>query len=90
MELSPDPLSPPEPAGEATAPVPSDEVAYLLYLRTRSDEQLEGMLRAIQRRLGTRAERDDDLLAVQHIAHQLNNLRTCRDLADELGKLGSA
>jgi hypothetical protein len=89
MEFLSESSSQPEPARQPARTVTAEEALHL-YLRSKPKPELEAMLRCVQLRLGTAAERHDDMVTAQAIAHQLNNLRTCEELGDEVAKLGSA
>ena len=86
MEFSSDPSSQPEPAREPVRPAHAEE-AFHRFLRGRDKTELEAMLRCVQLRLGTPAERAEDMENAQAIAHQLNNLRTCEELEGEIGSV---
>ncbi len=54
-------------------------------LRTNFDHyQLRAMLAAVETRLGTDAEEQDDMDRARAIAHQLNNVLACNLLRHEL------
>jgi hypothetical protein len=65
---------------------PSDEVVQ--FLKSCDESQLIAMLHAIQVRLGTAGELPADMENSQAVAHQLNNLRTARQMREDLRQLG--
>ncbi len=65
---------------------PSEEIVQ--FLKNCDESQLTAMLHAIQVRLGTPGELPTDMENSQAVAHQLNNLRTARQLRDDLRRLG--
>jgi hypothetical protein len=68
------------------SPSLSEEV--IQFLKTCDERQLTAMLHTIQARLGTPKELGSDMETSQAIAHQLNNLRTARQMQADLQKLG--
>ena len=89
MEFSSVPSSQPEPAREPSHP-PTGNEAFHQFLRGRDRTELEAMLRCVQTRLGTPSERAEDMENAQAIAHQLNNLRTCEGLEEDLDSIGAS
>lgn len=71
-----------------SSPVPHGMPSYL-QLQSYSEKQLEDLLRAIQRRLGTNHEGPGDFDYARMVAHELNNALTVSRLKQGL-ELGSS